>query len=181
MAFGRDAEFSETALVARLNGDLANGSATSRAVCSACSRATSGRGAAVRAPASRALRAAFVTAREIDAHVAELAFHRAGGARARARPCEQVRDRDGAVHAREGSSAPAAGERHLAELCEALRVTAQLVEPFLPETAARLVTFLALPEASIGALDLPWGAAFPPGHHTRPPEVLFPRVEVAPE
>jgi len=65
----------------------------------------------------------------------------------------------------------------LHELSEALRVTAQLVAPVLPETSSRLVGLLGLPEATLAQLELPWGAAFPAGHRTAPPEVLFPRIE----
>src|SRR5438552_2635016 len=69
----------------------------------------------------------------------------------------------------------------LHELCEALRVTAQLVEPFMPETAARLAAMLGLPAARLAALELPWGQAFPAGHRTAAPEPLFPRVDAVPE
>ena len=65
----------------------------------------------------------------------------------------------------------------LHELCEALRVTAQLVAPVLPETSVRLVRLLGLPDAAVDQLDLPWGKAFGAGHATRPPETLFPRIE----
>jgi methionyl-tRNA synthetase len=65
----------------------------------------------------------------------------------------------------------------LHELCEALRVTAQLVAPFLPDTGRRLIDQLGLPESQLMALDQPWGTTFAPGHRTRPPEALFPRIE----
>jgi len=68
----------------------------------------------------------------------------------------------------------------LHELCEVLRVTAQLLAPVLPETSQRLFAQLGLPEADLADLDRPWGGNFPPGHRTLPPEALFPRVE-APE
>ena len=60
-----------------------------------------------------------------------------------------------------------------------LRVTAQLAEPFLPETSRKLLGFLAFPESRLADLDLPWGTGFTPGHRTLPPEPLFPRVESA--
>ena len=69
----------------------------------------------------------------------------------------------------------------LHELCEALRVTAQLVEPFLPETAVRLVAMLGFPAERLAALDLPWGEAFAPGHTTAAPQPLFPRIELPAE
>jgi len=65
----------------------------------------------------------------------------------------------------------------LHELCEALRVTAQLVAPVLPETARRLLAQLGLPETELAGLDRAWGTAFGSGHRTQPPEALFPRVE----
>ena len=40
---------------------------------------------------------------------------------------------------------------------------------------------LALPPERLAALDTPWGTAFPVGHRTAAPEVLFPRVESVPE
>ena len=58
----------------------------------------------------------------------------------------------------------------LHELCEALRVTAQLVAPFLPETAAReLAALLGFPEADLADLDLPWGGPSRPATAPSPP------------
>jgi len=185
MAFGQDAEFSEAALVARLNGDLANGlgNLTSR-VLAMQQRYFQGV-VQPRAPEERddLLRAAFVTARgESDEHVKGLAFHRALESIARAldhadryvvETAPFTLAKDPAKRARVGAI--------LHELCEALRVAAQLVEPFLPETAARLWGLLGLPGERLQDLDLAWGAAFAPGHTTAPPVALFPRVELVPE
>jgi methionyl-tRNA synthetase len=65
----------------------------------------------------------------------------------------------------------------LHELCCALRRTAQLVEPFLPETARKLADFLVFPEDRLSELSLPWDATFAPGHRTLAPQPLFPRLE----
>ena len=68
---------------------------------------------------------------------------------------------------------------------EAIGVKAQFVrrrrglEPRQP-LHPRLVALLGLPAARLEDLELPWGAAFAPGHRTLPlpPEPLFPRIEV---
>ncbi len=65
----------------------------------------------------------------------------------------------------------------LHHLLEALRTTAVLAAPFIPETALRIMTLLNLPAES---LDLPapaWGDAFAPGHGVQAPVALFPRLE----
>jgi len=182
MAFGQDAEFSEAALVTRLNADLANslGNLASRVLAMQQRYCAGVLQALAPEPVDHALRAAFATARrELDAHVAELAFHRGLEAlwRALDHANKYVVETAPFTLAREPARRPRVGAI-LHELCEALRVTAQLVEPFLPETAARLAALLGLPPERLANLDLPWGEAFPPAHRTAPPEPLFPRVEV---
>jgi methionyl-tRNA synthetase len=177
MAFGQDAEFSEDALVTRLNADLANGlgNLASR-VLAMQQRYFAGAGSfSPRHPrASTRPREAFVTARrESDAH-AEL------GSTARSRRLARARSREQVIVDRpfvgQDDALPRVGAI-LHELCEALRVTAQLVAPVLPETGVRLLRLLGLPEAAVDRLDLPWGRAFGAGHVTLAPETLFPRVE----
>jgi len=134
-------------------------------------------------PADETLAAAFAAARrEVEAHAAELAFHRALEAlwRALDQANKYVVETAPFTLAKDPARRPRVGAI-LHELCEALRVTAQLVEPFMPETAARLAALLGLPAARLAALDLPWGQAFPAGHRTAAPEPLFPRVDAVPE
>jgi methionyl-tRNA synthetase len=183
MAFGQDAEFSEDALVTRLNADLANGlgNLASR-VLAMQQRYFAGAVQPLPAapePVDLALREAFATARrEFDAHVAELGFHRGLEAlwRALDHANKYVVETAPFKLAKDKAALPRVGAI-LHELCEALRVTAQLVAPVLPETAVRLVRLLGLPDAAVDRLDLPWGGAFGAGHATLPPETLFPRIE----
>src|SRR3989454_6683610 len=182
MAFGQDAEFSEEALVARLNGDLANGLGNLASRVLAMQQRYFGGAVQPLAPeaADHALRAAFATgARELDAHIADLAFHRGLEAvwRALDHANKYVVETAPFTLAKDPGRLPRVGAI-LHELCEALRTAAQLLAPFLPETADRLAALLGFPAARLGELDLPWGAAFAPGHRTLPPEPLFPRVEV---
>jgi methionyl-tRNA synthetase len=183
MAFGQDAEFSEDALVTRLNADLANGLGNLASRVLAMQQRYFGGTVQARAPESidAALAAAFATARaEIDVHTAELAFHRALEAlwRALDHANKYVVETAPFTLAKDKSRLPRVGAI-LHELSEALRVSAQLAEPFLPETARRLVGLLGLPAERLGDLELAWGAAFAGGHRTQPPEPLFPRIETA--
>jgi len=184
MAFGQDAEFNEDALVARLNSDLANGlgNLASR-VLAMQQRYFDGVIQPLAAePVDLALRGAFATAaRELDAHVEDLAFHRGLEAvwRALDHANKYVVETAPFTLAKDPARRPRVGAI-LHELCEALRTAAQLLAPFLPESAERLVALLGLPAARLQDLELPWGAAFAPGHRTLPlpPEPLFPRIEV---
>ncbi len=182
MAFGQDADFSEAALVARLNADLANGLGNLASRVLAMQQRYFGGLVQPLAPTpvDQALRAAFAEARrDLDAHVAEFAFHRGLEAvwRALDHANKYVVETAPFTLVKEPAGRARAGAV-LHELCEALRVTAQLVSPFLPETAARLVRLLGLPSEVLRRLDLPWGEAFPAGHRTAAAEPLFPRVEL---
>jgi methionyl-tRNA synthetase len=183
MAFGQDAEFSEDALVTRLNADLANGLGNLASRVLAMQQRYFGGAvqplAATPEAVDLALREAFVTARrEFDAHVTELAFHRALEAlwRALDHANKYVVDTAPFKLAKDEAALPRVGAI-LHELSEALRVAAQVVAPVLPDTAARLMGLLGLPASTLGQLDLPWGTAFGVGHRTLAPETLFPRVE----
>jgi len=65
-------------------------------------------------------------------------------------------------------------EQILANLLEALRVTADLLEPFMPTMAAKLVDLLNVDEKTLRA---PYGEGFKPGHRVKPPIPLFPRID----
>ena len=67
-------------------------------------------------------------------------------------------------------------EQILANLLEALRVAADLLEPFLPTMAAKLVDLLNVDEKTLRA---PYGEGLKPGHRVKPPIPLFPRIEKA--
>ena len=180
-SYAGDADFSEEGLVARLNADLANGlgNLASRVL---AMQQRYFRGVLQRlAPESvdLALRDAFAQARrDIDAHVGDFAFHRALEAlwRALDHANKYVTETAPFALAKDESKLPRVGAV-LHELCEALRVTAQLVEPFMPATARKLATYLNFPESRLVELDLAWGSAFATGHETGTPDPLFPRVE----
>jgi methionyl-tRNA synthetase len=65
-------------------------------------------------------------------------------------------------------------EQILANLLEALRVAADLLEPFLPTMAAKLVDLLNVDEKTLPA---PYGEGLKPGHRVKPPIPLFPRID----
>jgi len=182
MAFGQDAEFSEAALVTRLNADLANGlgNLASRVLAMQQRYFEGALQPLDPTPRDQALRAAFAEARrEFDAQVEQLAFHRGLEAvwRALDHANKYVVETAPFTLAKDPAQRPRVGAI-LHELCEALRVTAQLLDPVLPETSARLAAQLGFPGARLDELDLPWGTAFAPGHGTNAPEALFPRVEL---
>jgi len=184
MAFGQDAEWNEDALVSRLNGDLANGLGNLVSRVLAMQQRYFQGAVQPRAPEpiDEALARGFATARrEVDAHVTDFALHRALEAlwRALDQANKYVVETAPFTIAKDPARRPRVGAI-LHELLEALRTTAQLVEPFLPETAARMMALLGLPPERLAELDLPWGSAFSGGHRTAPPEALFPRIEVAP-
>ena len=65
-------------------------------------------------------------------------------------------------------------EQILANLLEALRVAADLLEPFLPTMSAKLVDLLNVDEKTLRA---PYGEGLKPGHRVKPPIPLFPRID----
>jgi methionyl-tRNA synthetase len=178
MSFGIDAEFSEDALVRRLNADLANdlGNLLSRSV------AMVGRyfDGAVPEPKGASPLAAVAdrVAREVDAQVRDFSTSRAlaalwelvGAADKRIdeeKPWQLAKD-------------PAQRERLAASLyesLEALRVIAVLLAAFLPQTSAKILEQIgsAEPTAPL-ARALVWGQ-LAPGSRTRKGPALFPRVE----
>ena len=182
-SYAGDADYSEEGLIARLNGDLANGlgNLASRVLAMQQRYFKGELQPLAPEPVDLALRRAFADARgELDAHVADFAFHRGLEAvwRALDHANKYVTETAPFTLAKDPAQRPRVGAI-LHELCEALRVTAQLVEPFLPETARKLATYLGFPEARLVELELPWGEAYPAGHRTGEPVALFPRIESA--
>ena len=182
--FGLDADFREEALVTRINADLANnlGNLVSRTL--AMQQRYFGGVVQPRTeirPEDAALARAYENAaRDVDEQVHALMLSRALEAiwRATDHANKYVVETAPFTLAKDPAARPRVGAI-LHNLLEALRVTAQLAAPFLPETAVRIAALLDLPA---GALDLPgpaWGEAFPPGHTVQPPLALFPRIETA--
>jgi methionyl-tRNA synthetase len=183
MAFGQDAEWSEDLLVTRLNADLANGlgNLVSRVLAMAQRYFDGTVQPLAPTDADLALRAAFVDAAQaMQQHMEQLAFHRALEAlwRALDHANKYVVEQAPFKLAKDPATRPRVGAI-LHELIEAVRVTAQLVAPFLPETAERIRGMLGLDAMPQADLALPWGEAFASGHTTQAPEPLFPRIDVA--
>jgi methionyl-tRNA synthetase len=185
MAFGQDAVFSEDAFVTRVNADLANnlGNLVSRTL-SMQQRYFDGVVQPLGAwtEDDRGLAAAFDAAIEAMPPLLEqLAFHRALDSLWRAvdqanryvvvtapfklAKIETERPRAGAV---------------LHHLLEALYLTAVLLKPLLPETAARMLVLLGRPQTSSFSPEWRWGSTFAEGDRTEKAEILFPRIEEAP-
>jgi methionyl-tRNA synthetase len=184
MVFGLDASFSEEALIARINADLANnlGNLVSRTL-NMTARYAGGRvpEGGVHEEAEREVEAAVSEAvTELDEHVQALQLHRGLETIFRA-----VDAANRYLELREPWKAakdPALAERVRTTLytsCESLRIVSLLLSPFLPETAAEILSRLGL----AGALDharLPRDAAWggtPPGSPTTKGKPLFPRIE----
>ncbi len=183
MAFGQDATFSEDAFVTRVNADLANGlgNLVSRTLAMQ-HRYFDG---AVQPlgewlPEDHDIAAAFAGAgTEVPMFTEQLAFHRALEALWRAidhanryitvtAPFTLAKD--------PGTKGRAGAVLH--HLLEGLLVTAVLLRPFLPDTSARIFAMLNQPDLAALPKDWAWGSAIPDGHHTRRPEMLFPRIEL---
>jgi len=181
MVFGLDASFSEEALVARLNADLANdlGNLVSRATTVIVNFA----GGAVPAPGNETdqellLRTTFERVRD-DVHAAmeEFAFHRALGS---------IWEFIAAVNRYVDSAAPWALAKDparssrlntvLYHLAESLRCSSVLLAAFLPATSEKIRKTLGLGDAPIAPEDFQWGR-MKPGTKVVKARALFPRIE----
>jgi methionyl-tRNA synthetase len=179
MTFGLDASFSEEAFVGRLNADLANdlGNLASRATTMIVNF---GGGRVPRpgpeTPADTALRSALEqAARGVDEAMEDFAFQKALAA---------IWEFLGVVNRYVDTSAPWALAKDPAQrarldtvlytLAESLRAISILIDPFLPDAAAKI-------RAAVGAgsprlSDLGWGG-LPPGTPVQKVSALFPRIE----
>jgi methionyl-tRNA synthetase len=181
MSFGKDADFTEEALIVRLNADLANGLGNLVSRTLAMSKKYFEGAVQPLAPAEQAdtlLAEAFQTAaRELEQQVENLAFHRGLEAVWRAIDAanKYVADQAPFKLVKEDDQRPRVGAI-LHNCVEALRTAAQLVAPFLPESAEKIREALGLSEGDFARLDLPWGEAFADGHQLGEPINLFPRV-----
>jgi methionyl-tRNA synthetase len=184
MSFGVDANFSEEALVTRINADLANnlGNLVSRTL-NMTDRFADGRVPQPGAPGplEEAVRAACAEALQaLERHVESMEVHRALEAIFKAVDAtNQYLEKREPWKAAKDPEREATVPTTLHTCCEALRIISLLLSPFLPEAAAEIQSRLGLE----GALDdsrLPddaaWGA-IPVGNETRKGEPLFPRVE----
>lgn len=184
MAFGSDAAFTEDAFVTRFNADLSNG------LGNLCSRVLSmqhryfaGRIQPITdkpAPEDEALHAAFVAAeRDAIASVEQLGFHvaleRIWSAIA---ACDKyVVDTAPFKLWKDETARPRVGAI-LHTLCDALRHTARLIDPFMPETAARMKALLRCEPGRLSDPAPPWFTSFGADHEVGQPEPLFPRIEI---
>jgi methionyl-tRNA synthetase len=179
--FGLDADFREEALVTRINADLANnlGNLVSRTL-SMQQRYFQGEVQPLgeRRPEDVALAEAYAEAsRDVDVQVADLMLSRALEAilRAADHANKYIVETAPFTLAKNPDTKPRVGAI-LHNLLEALRVTAQLAAPFIPETAVRIVQLLNLPQSALRMPGSAWGATFRAGHAVHAPVPLFPRI-----
>ncbi len=188
LAFGSDSDFTEAALVGRINADLANnlGNLVSRTL-NMTERYAGGSvpEPGPTGPDERAIaELAATTAGQVDDAVRRCEFHRA---------LEAIFALADAVNRYLEVQAPWKVAKEQADgweqrvattlytSCQALRSVALLLAPFLPETAPVLLERLGIPDA-LDDLRLPDDAArwdaLPPGTATHKGPALFPRIEL---
>jgi len=185
MVFGLDSNFSEEALVASINADLANnlGNLVSRTL-NMTARFADGRvpaGGPPEAPEREIAAAAPRAAERVDRHMRRCEVSRA---------LEAVFEFVDAVNRYLERRAPWKAAKQpgqeqqvattLYTSCEALRCIALLIAPFLPETAARIAERLGVPDALADARlpdDVARFGSLPAGTPTTKGAALFPRIE----
>ena len=189
MVFGLDSDFSEVALIRRINADLANnlGNLVSRTL-NMTARYADGAVPKAGEPGDleREIQAAAPeTAARVDRSIRRYEFHRALEA------IFEFLDRvNRYLESRapwKAAKDPANAERVATTLytsCESLRVIALLLAPFVPDTAQEILGRLGIPDA-LKTARLPddagrWGV-LEPGTATTKGAALFPRIEVPEE
>jgi methionyl-tRNA synthetase len=183
IVYGLDVDFSDERLIERYNSDLANnlGNLASRVLRMAQSYC----GGEVKvAPCTREddesvkVSMAFTyVAKTIGAQVESLQFNRAleGIQEALDVANKYIVVTEPFKMAKDPASMPRV-EQILANLLEALRVAADLLEPFLPTMSAKLIDLLNVDDKTLHA---PYGEGLKPGHRVKPPIPLFPRIDKA--
>jgi methionyl-tRNA synthetase len=182
MVFGQDGTFSMDAFVTRVNADLANnlGNLVSR-ILAMQKKYFDGVVQPLGASWSEEdikLREVFLQAgEELRQQMERLYFHRALESiwAALDRTNQYIVQTSPFLLMKDPQRHARAGEI-LHHLLEALRMTANFLVPFLPETSQEIRSLLAIPEGP-STDEVPWGAYYQPGHIVRPPAILFPRIE----
>ncbi|HEY3097491.1 MAG TPA: methionine--tRNA ligase [Methylomirabilota bacterium] len=180
MVFGVDADFSEEALVARLNADLANdlGNLASRAstlIVNFAGGVVPAAGGA--APEERAVAAAFETALKVArAAMEDYAFHRALAALWEfIAVVNRYVDASAPWELRKDPAKQPRLNAVLYTLAESLRCLGIVLAPFLPDASAKIRAALGQSDAPALA-DAVWGR-LEPGARVAKIAALFPRVE----
>src|SRR6202050_4332473 len=180
--YGLDGDFTEDRLIERYNAELANnlGNLASRVLrmaqsyCGSEVKVTPGKYEEI----DSAIVTAFTdTPARVASAIEDLAFNRALEAIAQA--LDPANKYIVITEPFKMSKDPAAMPRVdqiLANLVEALRVTADMIEPFMPAMSAKLADLLNVDEET---LRKPYGEGLKPGHRVKEPVALFPRIEKA--
>jgi methionyl-tRNA synthetase len=183
ITYGLDSDFSKERLIERYNADLANdlGNLTSRVLSMATryfNGAVSERPGAGTDALDNLLCKDFAELPDrTGALIEELHFNQALEAiwQALDGANKYVAQTQPFTLARDPARMPRVAQI-LANLVEALRVVAGVIEPFMPATARRMIEMLAVDEETARA---PFGRGIKPGHRVKEPVALFPRIEKA--